>query len=94
MHVTPCSNYTHHYEIATFFSRKATEAIKEHEVHVTDFKEFQAALNPSETEKWLSAVVEWEQDRTKPNPFEITQSCKSIITTLLSLLMCRIASHQ
>ena len=55
------------------------EAIKEHEAHVTDFKEFQAALNPSETKEWLNTVVEWEQDQSKPNPFEVTHSCMSVI---------------
>ncbi|KIL54938.1 hypothetical protein M378DRAFT_46403, partial [Amanita muscaria Koide BX008] len=60
--------------LATTFARKVSEAVREREVHVTDFKEFDAALQLSDTKRWLNEVMEWECDRTRPNPFEVTQS--------------------
>ncbi|KIL55458.1 hypothetical protein M378DRAFT_90872, partial [Amanita muscaria Koide BX008] len=60
--------------IATFFARKVADAVREREIHVADFKEFDAALQLSDTQQWLKEVTEWEHDRTKPNPFEVTQS--------------------
>ncbi|KAF8631934.1 hypothetical protein AX14_010877, partial [Amanita brunnescens Koide BX004] len=71
--------------IATFFSRKVTEAIREREIHVSDFREFNAALPREDTIEWLRVVVEWEHDRTKPNPFEITQSTISEAKVRLEL---------
>ncbi|KAF8333824.1 hypothetical protein F5887DRAFT_1079836 [Amanita rubescens] len=59
--------------IATFLSRKVTDAIKEREIHVVDFKEFNSAFRSADTKQWLDSVLEWERDRTKPNPFETTQ---------------------
>lgn len=61
--------------IATFLSRKVTDAIKEREIHVADFKEFNSAFRSADTKQWLDSVLKWERDRTKPNPFETTQPC-------------------
>jgi hypothetical protein len=53
------------------------EAVREHEIHVSDFWEFNAVLPKEDTTEWLRVVVEWECDRTKPNPFKTTQLSKS-----------------
>lgn len=59
---------------ASFFARKAVEAIREQEIHVAEFREFSAALPKSDIQQWTTVVTQWELDQTKPNPFEVTQS--------------------
>ena len=61
---------------AAFFVQKAIEAIKEGEIHVTEFGEFSAAPPMSDVQRWEGIVTQWELDPTKPNPFEVAQSSK------------------
>ncbi|KAF4611680.1 hypothetical protein D9613_003641 [Agrocybe pediades] len=58
------------------FVRKSAEALSARTEHVEAFIEFDAALPVEDTMEWTKMVQAWEEDSTKPNPFELPRGYK------------------
>jgi len=55
--------------------RKIKIAIPERDLHVRDFEDFNQTLSHerlNEVNAWKLSIERWEEDRSQPNPFEIT----------------------
>ncbi|KAG1845339.1 hypothetical protein F4604DRAFT_1688751 [Suillus subluteus] len=50
---------------------KLKQAIHERDQHVFNLRDFEEAIPPASLAAWQVMITEWEQDRSKPNPFEL-----------------------
>jgi hypothetical protein len=57
--------------------RKLTAATSDMMVHVLAHRELGLSLPGETVKEWTAAVVAWEMDPTKPNPFEMQFECTS-----------------
>src|SRR6516164_2158306 len=51
-------------------SSRLSEALKAHALHHAFFDKLSSGLEPQTIKEWEEAVKAWEDDQTKPNPFE------------------------
>jgi hypothetical protein len=64
--------------------RKVKEALPECRVHQEDLRELESVIileEPSSLAEWKIQLKEWEQDRSKPNPYEVKTDNTSCSTT-------------
>ena len=76
-HVNPrLRSYLH--QIGASILRKIIEAIPERNEHEEDLREFERSLSAhyaKELARWKEDVEAWEQDMSRPNPFEVKSHC-------------------
>ncbi|KAG1830659.1 hypothetical protein EV424DRAFT_1534995 [Suillus variegatus] len=68
--------------------RKIKIAIPECDLHIRDFEDFNQTLSHerlNEVNAWKLSIERWEEDRSQPNPFEITSKSMSQAAVCLSL---------
>ena len=62
--------------------RKLIEAVPERNEHQDDLREFESSLSAryaTQLAQWKKDMEEWENDMTKPNPFEIKSECMFLL---------------
>ncbi|OBZ77742.1 hypothetical protein A0H81_02190 [Grifola frondosa] len=64
---------------------KIKEAVELRNEHVSAFRSFHATLPLDDTAEWLRIIEEWEEDRSRPNPFEIKHSTLTLAAIRLKL---------
>ncbi|KAG6379313.1 hypothetical protein JVT61DRAFT_11769 [Boletus reticuloceps] len=52
------------------------EAVPRAEVHQWELEEFEKTLEPRQLERWRMEYKEWEEDKTKSNPFNGRTTCE------------------
>jgi hypothetical protein len=57
------------------------------------FEEFNAALAETSTREWSEMVKAWENDMSKPNPYQVELQSESLICSDLRGLITSIAWH-
>ncbi|KAG0693725.1 hypothetical protein DFH29DRAFT_985427 [Suillus ampliporus] len=65
--------------------RKLKEAIPECDQHILDLQDFKEAIPPASLAAWQVMITEWEQDQSKPNPFELEASVATQASVRLEL---------
>lgn len=72
------------------------EARKESALHRSFFDKLSASIDPKTTEKWEAMVAAWEDDQSKPNPFEEAKNSTSISSVggIQSYLVLAVTSAQ
>lgn len=65
-----CLSRTHLSLLGPLLLRKLKEAIPERDQHIFNLRDFEEAIPPASLTAWQVMITEWEQDRSKPNPFE------------------------
>ncbi|OJA19377.1 hypothetical protein AZE42_13202 [Rhizopogon vesiculosus] len=61
-------------QLGSMMLRKVKEALPECRVHQEDLRELESVIileEPSSLAEWKIQLEEWEQDRSKPNPYEV-----------------------
>ena len=48
---------------------KMTEAVPRAEAHRWELEEFEKTIEPKQLERWREEYEEWEENKTKLNPF-------------------------
>ncbi|KAG1733204.1 uncharacterized protein EDB91DRAFT_1251446 [Suillus paluster] len=66
-------------------NKKLKEAIPECDQHIFDLQDFEEAIPPASLAAWQVMITEWEQDRSKPNPFELEASVATQASVRLEL---------
>ena len=78
---------------AATFLGKIKDAVPERSKHTLAFKDFNDSLNPEDTKGWTEMVEAWEEDATKPNPFQVAPKSKFFFTLGLQYLLTRFCSY-
>jgi hypothetical protein len=57
-----------------FLLRKFKEAIPQRDQHISDLADFEEAIPAESLTTWRAMVEDWEVDRSKANPFNLTSA--------------------
>jgi hypothetical protein len=55
--------------------------------HTQLFEQFSATFQPTTITSWEKLISAWKKDRSQPNPYLEPSPCKSMVFTLLFLLI-------
>jgi hypothetical protein len=58
------------FHVGSLLASRLAEALKEHALHRTFYMKLLSGLDQTIVEKWKELVTAWEDDQTKPSPFE------------------------
>ncbi|KAG1884133.1 hypothetical protein F4604DRAFT_1677272 [Suillus subluteus] len=72
--------------------KKLKEVIPEHNQHAVDLRDFEEAIPSSSLSSWQKMVEEWEDDRLRPNPFEVQAS--AVTQSSVRLELSQLEAHQ
>ncbi|KAG1846540.1 hypothetical protein F4604DRAFT_1688355 [Suillus subluteus] len=72
--------------------KKLKEAILEHNQHAVDLRDFKEAIPSSSLSSWCKMVEEWEDDHSRPNPFEVQAS--AVTQASVRLELSQLEAHQ
>jgi hypothetical protein len=79
--------------VANTFLRKVREAVPARTEHMAAFEEFNGALAETSTQEWSEIVKAWENNKSKPNPYQVELQSQSLICSNLRGLTTSIARH-
>jgi Kyakuja-Dileera-Zisupton transposase len=79
--------------LGSSFLKRLKEAYAMREKHRLIFQQFSSTFPPQTVQQWEKVIVEWENDKTKPNPYKERASSSSYCFPVIYASFTPILSH-